>query len=229
MKRFEVNSNEENLDDERIDFIFTALKCHEIGTIVEFNSVTCRAEVQIMRKEIKTIDREGNRVLKDIASLKDIPVCIIGSAGSGLEIPIQPGDECILMVIDRNFTTYLETNGLIKEPLTFRAHDRRDSVAFVVKILNENYNNERLKLFFRETFITLDEKVSIQNEQQNLINCIESLIDAVKELGNAVKSAKTNPVSEGSPATLDPDTQQKIESALSSADTALNNFNQLLK
>lgn len=102
--------------------IFANLNCHNIGKILEFNPQTCTCTVELM--QIK----QFNKKLYTPVPITNVPLIICGSGGGHITMPNPVGTICILLFMDRNIDTFLET-GESYVPPTTRMHDFTDCIA----------------------------------------------------------------------------------------------------
>lgn len=106
------------------DAVMSKINCHNIGKIIEFNSETQRAVVQ-MQQTRRYFDRYIQPVI-----LTDVPIVIYGSINAHITMPNIVGSTCVLLFMDRNIDTFLET-GEMYVPNTNRMHNMTDCIALV--------------------------------------------------------------------------------------------------
>ena len=157
------------------DATMSRLNCHNIGRIEEFDGETQRCTVQLMQ-----VKQFNNEYITPVP-LTDVPLIIIGAGNGHITLPNPEGTICLLLFLDRNIDTFLET-GEMYSPDTTRMHDFSDCVALT-------------------TFKTLANP--IQNYDENAVTIFNSeLIEAIqydsniKVYGNSVEINSTA-VSEG--------------------------------
>lgn len=107
-----------------------AINAVKIGTIKSFNAGTQRAEIEIAYKQVRDLLEDGTRVYQDYPVLKDCPVITLFGGVDFLSMPIQPGDNCLVLFNDCDMDQWA-TNGDGGHPSTSRMHDLSDAIAIV--------------------------------------------------------------------------------------------------
>ncbi len=163
----------EVLDDLKTE-IFTSLNCHSFGEIISFDSSVQTARIKIGYKRV--IDNK----IYNYPVLVDCPVIVLSGGNSGITLPIQSGDTCLVLFCDRDLDNWFES-GQITTLNSNRVHDLSDGVALVgirhKQNVIENYVNDRAKFYYDDTEISLKDKVKFQNANKNLKTLIDSFID----------------------------------------------------
>jgi len=162
--------------------IFRNLNCARIGIIEKFNPITQTASVQLVDKIVfETFD--GSQASSvNFTLLNDCPVFIPYGVNGGLETPISRGDECLVIINDRDIDNWF-ASGQIASPASTRMHDFSDAIAFVglhslAKSL-PNYNNNATTIRYQNAQIQLTDKINIQNAQQNLKSILVNLVNTL--------------------------------------------------
>lgn len=197
--------------------IMLGLYAHLPGRISSFNAATQTASVTINMKQVfyeeDPITKRERPVLKDYPRLDDVPVMFLGGSGSTtdahrLTFPIAAGDECILLVCDRDIDAWFAGNNSTFPPSS-RLHSLADAIALVglrsrvsalknfetdAVVLGQGQYVFRAKKTYSEiasakVFMRAKEqKAAIFNDKQSLITVIEELITNVKALVTASKA-----------------------------------------
>lgn len=116
--------------------IMLNLACHHIGTIQSFNQAkqTCTATINYP-KTIFTLNDNGPvpvyvPTLQIYNVLVDCPVISLGGGKGALTMPIQQGDECLLLFNDRDLDNWFQ-GGTGAALATGRTHSFSDAIALV--------------------------------------------------------------------------------------------------
>ena len=131
-----------------IEATFNAI---QVGEIVSFDANTQSAQVKLVLKRIGGINPDGTRIYRNYPLLANCPTCFLFGGGSFVSLPIQPGDTCIVLFSDRDFSNWY-VNGGTQPPAELRTHDLSDSLCIVgVKNLQNaisNYLANGIRIFF---------------------------------------------------------------------------------
>ncbi len=109
---------------------FLDLNCINIGIIQSFDTAKQTASVQIALKTVTEIKPDGTKILKERPVLLECPVMVLFGGTAFISLPIQVGDECIVLFNDREIDNWF-VNGGIQTPTTGRAHDVSDGLCIV--------------------------------------------------------------------------------------------------
>lgn len=111
--------------DVRENQVFANLNCIQVGKIDSYDISTQSASVQIQVKR-----RIGEDEIIDYPLLVECPVIVLQGGGAFLEMPIEPGDFCLILFNDRDIDNwYLGGNNT--EPNTRRKHNLSDGFVLV--------------------------------------------------------------------------------------------------
>ena len=127
------------------DTIMARLNCHNIGRILEFDKETQTCSIELMQ-----IKQFGERLLTP-APITDVPLIVLGTDSAHITMPNPTGTICLLLFMDRNIDTFLET-GEQYVPETGRMHDFTDCIALATfkTLVNPIQNYEEfLELIWR--------------------------------------------------------------------------------
>lgn len=105
------------------------------GIVQSFNSVKQTVVVQLaLRERINVITPDGQGgaapVPQDVAidPIVDVPICIPRAGGFSLTLPIQAGDECLVIFSDACFNAWW-ANGGVQNQEKLRRHSLSDGIA----------------------------------------------------------------------------------------------------
>ena len=105
--------------------IFSTLNCVQVGRIEKITPGEQTVEVSI---QIKRLARNGSSTFYPV--LVDVPYFILQGGGAYLDMPITPGDYCIVLFNDRNLDAWWSTAN-VADPPTARKHSMSDGIAIV--------------------------------------------------------------------------------------------------
>ena len=169
------------------DATMSRINCHNIGRIEEFDKQTQRCTVQLMQ-----IKQFNNEYITPVP-LTDVPLIIIGAGNGHITLPNPVGTICLLLFLDRNIDTFLET-GEMYSPDTTRMHDFTDCVALTTfkTLANsiQNYDENAVTIFNSE----LIEAIQYDSSIKVYGNSVEINSTAVNEGGNDGVNGGNEPV-----------------------------------
>ena len=114
--------------------VFLNLNCHHIGTIQSFNPITQTVEVTINYKKtyFKSLPNSLQTVteLVDYPLIAECPVIILGGGSTYLNMPINPGDQCILLFNDRDIDNWY-AGSTTSANQSSRLHSFGDAIALI--------------------------------------------------------------------------------------------------
>lgn len=172
--------------------IFSTLNCHNIGRILEFNSVTQTCTVEVLQ-----IKQYNAKIFKPVP-ITNVPLIILGTKNAGITFPNPVGTICVLIFMDRNIDNFMETEESYV-PSTTRMHDFTDCIALCTfrtlvnpitdydedaislvnkEIINEVENITSLKIYPNLFEVATSGKVKISNNTQNLATLIQNFLTA---------------------------------------------------
>lgn len=102
----------------------------QIGTIVNFDATKQLATVQVSLKQIISVDPNGVKTLAEYPALGNVPCMTLFGGNAFLSMPIQAGDNCIVLFNDVEIDQWL-VSGNGQTPITTRSHDISDAIAIV--------------------------------------------------------------------------------------------------
>lgn len=141
------------------DAVMSRLNCHNIGRIEEFDKQTQRCTVQLMQ-----VKQFNNEYITPVP-LTDVPLIILGAGNGHITMPNPVGTICLLLFLDRNIDTFLET-GEMYSPDTTRMHDFSDCVALTTfkTLANpiQNYDENAVTIFNSELIEAIQYDSSIK-------------------------------------------------------------------
>lgn len=106
----------------------TGLRVASPGIITSFNAANQTATVQLAIREKINID--GNETWTDIPELLDVPIVLPRAGGYVLTMPIQAGDECLVVFADYCIDAFYQSGG-VQNQVDKRRHDLSDGIAIV--------------------------------------------------------------------------------------------------
>ena len=101
-----------------------------IGIIQSFDAATQSATVKLALKSVVAVAADGTRTLQERPILLDCPCFFAFGGGAFLSMPIQPGDNCIVLFNDREIDNWY-VNGGTQAPNSYRTHSASDAFALV--------------------------------------------------------------------------------------------------
>ena len=163
--------------------IFASFNCHRIGRINSFDSSKQVAEVELIDKPV--IATEDGNINKNYPLLADCPVYINKGTNGGFTRPITVGEYCIVHFNDRDIENWF-VNGVVSEPKSKRTHNLTDGLVTVGYFSQANtitdFNNSATEMNYQGTKVSLDSKVGISNDAQDLKSLITQLITVLNNL-----------------------------------------------
>ena len=108
------------------------LRCAAPGIIKKFDKDKQTVSVQLVIKDIISLDTKNGREVKSIQIplLKDVPIVIPRAGGFSITLPIKEDDECLVIFADSHIDAWWQ-NGDIQEPMSARRHDLSDGFAIL--------------------------------------------------------------------------------------------------
>jgi hypothetical protein len=107
-----------------------SINCVQVGEIKSFDPARQKATVQIVIKQVISVDSFGNKTYTDYPLLIDCPVMVLFGGVDFMSMPIVSGDNCIVVFADREIDNWF-VNGGNQPPTTSRVHDLSDGIAIV--------------------------------------------------------------------------------------------------
>lgn len=175
-----------------------SMQCCKIGQILSFDATKKTAKVKIMGKAVFA----GGEV--PYPELDDVPVFTLQGGGGAVQLPIQAGDDCLVLFADRNIDIWYST-GTSAAPQTQRCHDLSDGIALVginsLQSTLPSYPANELRITYGGA------RTALKGGKANVQNATYSLLQTLTDLINGIQGATVA----GSPIT---DTTGKIAIAL---------------
>ena len=183
--------------------VFSRLNCHNIGRIIEFDSVTQTCTIELM--QLKQMSSE----IIIPAPLTGVPLIIYGTGVATITMPNPVGSICLVLFLDRNIDAFMQT-GEQYVPDTARMHDFTDCVALTSfrTLVNpiENYDETSISINYQQLVddvlyfstiknfgssinlkvqteentseINISDKIKVQNTSQSLASLIQAFLQA---------------------------------------------------
>ena len=192
-----------------------SFNCHHIGSIQSFDGATQTATVTISYKRTyfdPLPNGEYKRRLEDFPILAECPVVQITGGDGGLSVPIQAGDECLLLFNDRDIDNWY-SGSASSEVATNRLHSISDAIALVgVRSKGKavaDYSDSRVVLYKGENKISIGEDdVKIELPSNVILTLTKagkfSVVNASGELLTALNTILTTATAAGFPLVVDP-------------------------
>lgn len=105
--------------------IFATLNCIQVGKIEKVTPAAQTVEIQL---QIKRLAADGTSTLYPL--LVDCPYFVLQGGGAYIDMPIAPGDYCIVLFNDRCIDSWWSTANVADPPST-RKHSLSDALAIV--------------------------------------------------------------------------------------------------
>lgn len=99
-----------------------------IGRIEKFDASKGLADVKPLQHEVRT--EEAGDVTYSLAVVPGVPVMSFGGGDYHLTMPVQQGDECLLLCVDRSIDLW-HARGGDGDPVDLRRHNLSDAIAIV--------------------------------------------------------------------------------------------------
>jgi len=183
--------------------VMSRLNCHNIGRIIEFDSVTQTCTIELM--QLKQMSSE----IIIPAPLTEVPLIIYGTGDATITMPNPVGSICLVLFLDRNIDAFMQT-GEQYVPDTARMHDFTDCVALTSfrTLVNpiENYDETSISINYQQLVddvlyfstiknfgssinlkvqteentseINISDKIKVQNTSQSLASLIQAFLQA---------------------------------------------------
>ena len=106
----------------------TKIRCAIPGIIQSFDP---EAQTVVVKPALREqLDRDGDLQWIDIPLLVDVPVVLPRAGGYVLTMPIQPGDECLVLFADMCIDGWWQSGGT-QNQVDCRRHDLSDGFALI--------------------------------------------------------------------------------------------------
>lgn len=169
--------------------IFAEINCHQIGVIQTFDSDLQTAQVKIVFQRLVYNNPPDGTVVQPEPTivqyplLVDVPCVVMGGLDGSLQLPVVPGDECLLFFCDRDFDQWFVNGAYPAPPNSLRMHSLSDAFALVgVRSAEQaipDFDNTRVRLVKGTTQVALGDKVRIKNSATNLKAVMDQLCDVL--------------------------------------------------
>jgi hypothetical protein len=177
------------------------INCVKIGKIESYSNLTNTAKITI-----SSLRRLPNGDTCEYPQLEDCPVFILQGGGSYLSMPIDSGDNCLVLFNDRCIDDWY-VSGQITAPDDTRVHSLADGIA-IVGI------NPLTDVIPHSSSVTVlnggTHKVAIKNATTDLKTLMGSLVDNVVSLLDLVNGMTVITSAPGGTWPIDPATQASL-------------------
>jgi len=178
-----------------------ALACAQAGTIVNFYPTTQTADITInmgiVLQNLTNADSTTTPVVAQYPQLLGVPIVCLGGGGGAITFPINKGDTCALIFLDRNMDTWWLSGTTGLPPNSNRLHNLSDAIA-IVGLRSQpaslpSYSTTDTQLYGPAgntgPTVSLDSsKVGIYNASTSLLTVMNDIITALRAL-----NGKTGP------------------------------------
>jgi hypothetical protein len=160
--------------------ISASINCVHVGKVKSYDAAKATASIQIMVKRVFP-DKVVSYPL-----LVNCPVYGLQGGTASVYMPIQTGDDCIVLFADRNIDIW-HNNGLEAAPANSRCHDLADGIALVGirSLINPPPTRASGEVGMAKDNIRISlasNKANIQNATTSLLKLITDFIDILKGL-----------------------------------------------
>lgn len=155
------------------DSIMSKLNCHNIGKIIEFDpeNQTCTVEMMQVKQYLEDYYNP--------APITDVPLIVYGAGGGHITLPNPVGTYCLLLFMDRNIDSFLET-GEQYVPETSRMHDFTDCVAITTfKTLANpipNYDTNAVTITYQNTTLKVKDSITANAKNDITLKSVTKII-----------------------------------------------------
>lgn len=171
-----VPPNQQNVLEELRREVQVSLNCVQIGIIQTFDASDQTATIRLALKQVTAVKPDGTKILAEHPLLLKCPVMFLFGGESYMTMPIQPGDNCIVLFNDREIDNWFAAGG-VQTPLTGRTHDIGDGIALVgiknMQTAIANYLTNGIRLFR-----SADTKIDITDD------LVDALVDLFLHRGD---------------------------------------------
>lgn len=122
-------SKKEEFYRQMLDNFSSNLRVSIPGIIHDFDPVTQTASIQVAIRE-KIIGEDLTQQWTEIPLLLDVPIVLPRAGGFVLTMPIQAGDECLVVFADMCIDAFFSSGG-IQNQIEKRRHDLSDAFAII--------------------------------------------------------------------------------------------------
>ena len=135
---------------------YNRINCVRIGIVESFDGTNCTAQIRIANKMVINLDNSGVQQTIDYP-LITAKVYFLGNAGRGITIPLDKGDEGIILFNDREIESWF-INGEVNNLAYDRNHDITDAI-FLVGMHSQpkmlQFVADCINLWYNDTYIRI--------------------------------------------------------------------------
>ncbi len=184
--------------------IFLNLNCHAIGTVKSFDSDTRTVTVTVnYTKTFYEEDGLGNFNPKEVnyPVLMDLPVLILSGGTGMVTMPIDAGDQCLILFNDRDIDNWY--SGANSGPVNSgRLHALSDGIALIGLFpSNKNiasYDTSRVRVQNGTTYVGVGTaKIKLANNDTTLNTLLQDLITDIRSLITQISLITVSGVTSG--------------------------------
>lgn len=184
--------------------VFLSLNCHAIGTVESFDYQKQTVTVSVnYTKTSYQRDELGNfdPVETNYPLLLDCPVVIISGGIGSLTMPIDVGDQCLVLFNDRDIDNWF--SGATTGPVNSgRLHALSDAIALIGLFpMNDSitdYDTGRVVLKYGTTVVGIGQtKIELSNEDTTLNTLLQDLMTELQSLCTQLEALTVTGVTAG--------------------------------
>lgn len=175
--------------------LMLTLNCHAIAKVASFDPVkqTITATMNYVQS-IVVPDAPGGILSVEYPILVDCPVIVFQGGDAALTMPIQAGDDCMILFNDRDLSAWFSSGSVTRNP-SIRLHSFSDGVAIVglnsLASSLEGYDTERAVLRKGESKVAVGDKLELSNSEQNVADLLQEFLTEVQDLATQVAALAT--------------------------------------
>jgi hypothetical protein len=179
-----------------------ATNCHAIGTVTGYQQGSTTFLLDCLINYSKTVFSPGpggTLTAKQVQypALVNCPAVVLGGGTTGLQFPIKPGDQCLVLFNDVDMTNWIA--GTYAGPTaTNRSHSFTDAIALVGFQNVATFDETRALL----TNGTAEVGVALTGTQVRIANLTITLGGAIDDLIEALDGFASSLAASGSPASV---------------------------
>jgi hypothetical protein len=135
---FTLNANdpdESDVKEQTKKEIMMDLNAHHIGVIESYDAEKQTAKIRIAYKRARSLQDESTGVVTQelipYPVMPEVPVMFLRGGNTSLRFMVKPGDECLLLFVDRDIDYWYTTGNSTSGCETLRMHALSDAVALV--------------------------------------------------------------------------------------------------
>lgn len=209
MEQVKINPKLYDVLDEVRRQIMIDLNCHAIAKIekVDYENQTVDAQIAYDKTIlVRNSNGDYDKTFPPYSLLVKIPFVHLRGGKTGLSLPIQVGDDALIIFNDRDYSNWYRGSNKGGPPSN-RLHNMSDAIAIVglsSKISNlSQYDNTNPVLYNEQTKVTVKkDKVKIENSSDSLGVILAGLVSDLSDLSTQISSLTVTITSPGNPSSV---------------------------